>query len=331
MSLTSQQILAIGRLGGYGPKSVYAISELSKPYMIQTPQELADFVNTCIAADKRLRHAKAVESQHVESAMEWADRIIDRSDDLGIKVVSFLDKNYPQNLLGTIDENGKESVPAILFYKGDLKITTKAAVAVIGTREPSPKGARASEYLGELYAKSGYNIVSGLAVGCDACGHKGALRAKGFTTAFLAHGLDTVYPSENAELAEEIVDKGGLLMTEYPIGVGVSRYNLVARDRLQAALSDAMVVVQTGIKGGALHASRAALLANKPLFCVKYNSVEPDFKIAGNSMLVNEGARFLSGSDPLTPIQEALSKSKESGKHPASVSKEPSLFDQYEE
>ena len=146
----------------------------------------------------------------------------------------------------------------------------------------------------------GYNIVSGLALGCDSAGHRGALKYQdGKTTAFLAHGLDTVYPPENERLAEEIVERGGLLMSEYPVGDTVNRYFLVARDRLQAALSAATIVIQTGLHGGTNHAANTTLISGKPLFCVKYGneSLMHSEKVEGNIALVSKGAQFITSSD----------------------------------
>lgn len=238
-----------------------------------------------------------------------ASCIIEKSEDMGIKVVSKYDEKFPKRLLSTIDENGKSSVPVLLFFKGDLSIADLPGIAIIGTREPSPEGIKAGLYFGEKFAAMGYNIVSGLATGCDTTGHKGAINVKGKTTAFLAHGLDTVFPAENEVLAEDILANGGLLMSEYPIGTPVSAYRLVARDRLQAALGDAVIVIQTGIKGGTMHAVNATLQAGKPLFVVKYNedlSWRFKNKISGNIHLMDLGAKAINSQTDLQNIAEML-------------------------
>lgn len=110
--------------------------------------------------------------------------------------------------------------PLLLWYRGDLSITNLPGFSVIGTREATPEGIVGGIYLAGEFAKRGFNIVSGLAIGCDTCGHKGALKVKGKTTAILANGLDndSIYPPENKYLAEEIVQNGGLLISEYRIG-----------------------------------------------------------------------------------------------------------------
>jgi DNA processing protein len=97
--------------------------------------------------------------------------------------------------------------------------------------------------LGNISPKKG--LISGLALGCDSAAHKSALSANGLTTAFLAQGLDKIYPSENKSLAKSIIEKGGLLISEYPIGEKISTGKLIERDRLQAALAQATIVIQS--------------------------------------------------------------------------------------
>ncbi len=183
-----------------------------------------------------------------------------------------------------------------MYYRGDISILKKPGIAIIGTREPTPNGIKAGEFFSAEFAKRGFNIVSGLAIGCDTTGHRGALIAKGATTAFLANGLDwdSIYPKENLSLAKDIVGNGGLLLSEYAIGQNCGRYGLVARDRLQAGLSLATIVIQTGVKGGTMHAVNATLASKKPLFAVAYNS---DYdtnhdKVQGNNMLIKNKAAY---------------------------------------
>ena len=250
--------------------------------------QLYDLVEGMVRA-REVTRVTMPEYQDFEKAYGSARHILALNDRLGIGVVSRYDEAFPKNLLHTVSEDGKPAVPVLLYYKGDLSITGKPALAVIGTREPTPDGVQAGHYYAEAFASIGVNIVSGLALGCDTAGHHGALDAGGVTTAFLAHGLDTVYPAENKSLAMEIVDNGGLLMSEYPVGVNANRYNLIARDRLQAGLADATLVVQTAVKGGTMHAVRATKAAGKPLLVVNYRNNQGE-KAAGNALLEQEGA-----------------------------------------
>jgi DNA processing protein len=228
--------------------------------------------------------------------------------------LGYYDEEFPQNLRNTINEEGKLDPPLLLWYRGDLSVLSTTGLAVIGTREPTKVGAAGGEYLAGEFAKRGLNIISGLAIGCDTCGHKGALKVGGKTTAILANGLDhdSIYPEDNQDLAEEIVNSGGLLLSEYRIGTTVNRYNLVARDRLQAGLASATLVIQTGVKGGTMHAANATLMANKDLFVMQFKDevTNNHEKCLGNAYLIKKGAKYIKGSDNIDSISENIKKTK---------------------
>lgn len=321
MALSTNHIMTLQHLQGYGEKTVKTLADLSMNENISSLEELFSFVNSCIDGKKVARAKKKSLVDYQEAAAD-VEKIIKASESMGIKIISYLDADFPKNLLSTVDEEGKPAVPVILYYKGDIKAAQRKAVAIIGTREPTPEGVQAGEYYGKLFAEEGYNIVSGLAIGCDTAGHKGALNGGGVTTSFLAHGLDTIYPEENTQLAADIVANGGLLMSEYPVGIGVNRYNLVKRDRLQAALADATIVIQTGEKGGTMHASNTTLVAGKPLFCVQFPKLMSHEKTQGNALLVEKGAKYLLSSTASSQMKEALSSSIQKN-----VPQQQNLFD----
>ena len=182
----------------------------------------------------------------LEQAVQKARYTIDKNARAGIGITTFYDDDFPSILRQCINEEGKQDPPMILYYKGDLNVIKMPGLAVIGTREVTEFGARAGILLSQEFAKRGFCIISGLALGCDTIGHEGALAVGGKTIAFLAQGLDSVYPPENEDLAQQIINKGGLLLSEYSLGTSANRYNLVARDRLQAGMSLATLVIQTG-------------------------------------------------------------------------------------
>ena len=309
--ISARHIIALNEISGCGASTIRQIVSESQK-LNQTgfsDSEFMEFVNDCISAGLKRCRLKTLSKSDFFDAISHADRLIDKSNRHGIKMVSYIEKEFPVQLLDTVNEDGKADVPLLLYYKGDLSASKKQGIAIIGTREPTKEGIFAGEYFGEKLAEEGFNLVSGLAIGCDTAGHRGALKCvNGITTAFLAHGLDSVYPPENEKLAAEIVERGGLLMSEYPIGDNVNRYYLVARDRLQAALSAATIVIQTGIKGGTNHAANTTLVSRKPLFCVKYNDplLMSHDKVAGNKNLVAKGAKFITSSDFLDIIKQSL-------------------------
>ena len=264
----------------------------------------------------------------IENAYKKAKVIIENSLKREIGIFSIYDSEYPEALKSTIDENGKLDAPLLLYYRGNISAMKMPTIAIIGTREPNNDGMIAGRYFGKAFSELGFNIVSGLAMGCDSCGHEGALDGKGITTAFLAHGLDTIYPSQNKELAESIIINGGLLLSEYPVGTQVSRFSLVARDRLQAGLALATLVIQTGVKGGTIHAANTTLLAEKPLYAVMYKDMSAH-QVQGNIALVNRGAKFITSND-VQMVADSIQNSHNNGQNTQTTIIEPTLFSNIE-
>lgn len=306
--LDNRQILTLMELKGCSSATTIALSEyaMKNHFVPDSLSDLGDFLKKCHAS-KIIKRGFAMDPATLEEAEERAERIIANADRHGIGILTCADSRYPDMLSSLVDENGKNTVPAVLYYRGDLSAAGKPGIAIIGTREPTPEGVKVGHILGGMFAKAGFNIVSGLALGCDTSGHKGALDAGGVTTAFLGHGLDTIYPEENRELAEEIVASGGILFSEYPVGTPVSRYNLVARDRLQAGLSRATIVIQTDEKGGTMHAANATLASKKPLYVVRYCSQDlmQNEQVRGNVLLASKGAEYIS-LENVTSVIESL-------------------------
>ena len=305
--LGKTEVLMLQSIGGVGPATLLKVGNYleSKRIHPNSPSEFID-VFKALNIKKKLSDKDLLEELCV--AYEKAKKIIEEHTVKGIGIVTYYDSNYPQILKGTISEDGKVAPPLVLYYKGDLSIAQDPGLAIIGTREITEAGEKAGLYLAQEFAKRGFVIVSGLAIGCDTIGHRGALLVGGKTIAFLAHGLDTIYPAENKDLADEIVNSGGLLFSEYPLGSGVDKYKLVVRDRLQAGQSIATLVIQTGIKGGTMHAANTTLLAKKPLFTIWFNDpvARSHEKSIGNQHLVDKGARFIKGDDDLDLIAKEL-------------------------
>lgn len=320
MALKTEYILTLQLLEGIGNKTIFKIvDQITTP--IESLTELCAFWRTL-----KGKKYQNISDDDILDANAAARRIISNSERNDIGLISFYDPEFPEILKSCTDETGKLDPPLLLYYRGDISVLKKPGVALIGTREPTPNGVKAGEYFASEIAKRGYNIVSGLAIGCDTTGHRGALLANGSTTAFLANGLDwdSIYPKENLELAKEIVEKGGLLLSEYAIGQSCGRYGLVARDRLQAGLSYATIVVQTGIKGGTMHAVNATIASKKPLFAVAYNSPQDTNheKVQGNSMLISEkGAHPLRSKD----LESAFSILEQAQNKPK-IPEQPTLF-----
>lgn len=306
MALTKEYLLAIKSLEGIGTVKLLKIGNYveDKNIAISSPSDLVPILD-----DLKIKVKKEkVTTEMLQKALGVARRTIEYNLQAGIGITTYYDEDYPSILRDTINEDGKLAPPMVLYYKGDLSITRMPGLAVIGTREITDFGKKAGLYLTQEFAKRGFCIVSGLAIGCDTVGHRGALNVDGKTIAFLAHGLDTVYPPENESLAQQIIDNGGLLLSEYPVGMGVNRYNLVARDRLQASMSLATLVIQTGVQGGTMHAANTTLQYPKPLYAIKFKNNEENEheKSLGNALLVEKGAKYISGGDDIDAIAESI-------------------------
>lgn len=323
MPVPSEIILTLKMLKGIGNKTILKIVQQAKNDINNLDELL------CFWATLKGKIFEKVTEDHLVEAHQSAIRIISNSADHGIGIFSYFDDCYPDILKQCTDENGKLDPPILLYYRGNLDALKMPGVAVIGTREPTENGIKAGLYFSEQFATNGYNIVSGLAIGCDTIGHKGALQAGGITTAFLANGLDwdSIYPKENLELAKQIVASNGLLLSEYPVGQSCGTYGLVARDRLQAGLSLATIVIQTGISGGTMHAVNATIASKKPLFAVEYrNPTDCNHeKVQGNIKLIKDRAAHSLQSINFGSALEIISATKHN--NTLCKSSEKTLFD----
>jgi DNA processing protein len=163
------------------------------------------------------------------------------------------------------------SPPAFLYVKGDFSALSGRTVAVVGTRKASEYGRQVTDKLvGELQA-AGITIVSGLAAGIDTMAHWAALRNSLPTVAVFGCGLDVVFPSSNRKLSEEIVARGGALVSEYPLGMAPTQYTFPQRNRIVAGLCHGLLVVEGDLKSGALITARLALEEGRTVFAVPGN------------------------------------------------------------
>ncbi len=285
MALKTEQIVKILQLKGLGRKTAFLICEKAINEVIDCDNDLQELLLEYL--DKKWIKRVKFTKEDISTAFHKGDEILDNSLNSGIKIVSYYDNSYPQILKDIPDK------PIVLNFIGDYQSLNKlTGVAIIGTREPTLEGIHSGEYFGKTFGGSGYNVVSGLALGCDTAAHRGCLKGKGYTTAILAHGLHTIFPKENKYLAEDIISSGGVLLSEYFFGVGALRNFFVERDRLQSGLSKATIVIQTAETGGTMHAVNATLASKNLLAAVKYKSDLKSEKVLGNEMLIREKDAF---------------------------------------
>ncbi|NCB43390.1 MAG: DNA-processing protein DprA [Clostridia bacterium] len=279
-NITIEYIIKLLHLPKIGRKTAKKIiNKLS--CKISNDSDLFNFISE-IRDELRLPIYSEKDKNNVNS--KWSE-IIEESDKHDIKIISYMDAEYPKNLL-KIDD-----FPLILNCKGDLlSINNKPNVAIIGTRKPTNFGFELGMRLGQVFSENGYNIVSGLALGCDTAGHKGALSNGNTTTAVLAHGLDSLYPKENQKLSNDIIEKGGLLLSEYFVKQRPVNNFFIERDRIQAGLSECLIVVETDIKGGTMHTVKYCLNYSRILACINYPEkfIIENPSVKGNKYLLDE-------------------------------------------
>ncbi len=197
------------------------------------------------------------------------EKYFNRLDSLKIRVVTILDKNYPQNL------KGLDGAPSALYYKGSLTCLETNSVAVVGSRQMTSYGKEVTEkFSGEL-SDFGITIISGLARGVDTCAHRACLAAGGKTVAVLGNGLDSIYPPENLKLSQEIINTKGALISEYPLGHPALPTNFAARNRIISGLASAVIVIEGAEKSGTLLTAAHAAEQGKTVFAVPGQITSP--------------------------------------------------------
>lgn len=203
---------------------------------------------------KELLKGKYNESDLISAEKISENKYQEISSREDIKVITVCDKEYPEKL--KILGNKK---PLILYAKGDYSIINNNNIAIVGTREPGDWSKKVEKQLvGKIVELSERVIVSGLALGCDAIAHSSCIEAGGKTIAVLPSGIDNIFPKENIELSNQIVESGGLLLSEYYPTEEAANYTYVDRDAVIAALSDATFVMECLIKSGTMHTVNSA-------------------------------------------------------------------------
>lgn len=202
----------------------------------------------------------------------------------GIEVVTIFDKEYPKSLLSLYDP------PLVLFMRGKILREDQLSLAIVGSRSPTTYGKFQAERFSLFLAASGFTVVSGLAYGIDTCAHRGALHGKGRTIAVLGHGHGRCYPEENQNLLEEIVENGAVV-TEYLYHTPPKNQNFPNRNRIVAALSLGVFVVEAKINSGSLITARIGLELGKEIFALPGPVQSPESE--GPHKLINEGARLV--------------------------------------
>jgi DNA processing protein len=243
----------------------------------------------------KLAHAIVHATTHVDVQAEIANC---RKHDIAI--VTLDDGDYPRSLLEIYDP------PYALFTKGRIRSQDALSIAIVGTRHATQYGKRVAERLSSALSRAGLTIVSGLARGIDGVAHRAALASGGRTLAVLAGGVLNVYPAEHLKLAEEIT-AAGALVSEFPSRWPISKGAFPRRNRLITGLSLGVIVIEAGLKSGALTSARHAMEQGREVFAVP-GPIDSRMS-QGCHALLRDGATLVESADDvleaLGPLVEA--------------------------
>lgn len=220
----------------------------------------------------------------IEAALAWLA-------EPGHHLVTLDDARYPARLLDLDDP------PPALFALGDPDLLDLPALAIVGTRHPTPGGAQNARAFARDLAGRGPVVASGLAQGIDAEAHRGALEAEGLTLAVVGTGADRVYPAQHRELAHAIVDGGGLIVSELPLGTPPRPGHFPRRNRILAALGLGTLVVEAAPKSGSLITARLASELGREVFAIPGSIHNPMAR--GCHSLIRSGAKLVEASSDI--------------------------------
>ena len=264
---------------------------VAAPGALQRLQE--DGIHALETALPGLREKLAVVQQGQSFANEVA-----RLRATGTSVVTLGDEDYPQAL------HWIPEPPPVLYIRGTLRREDSLAVAVVGSRKPSPYGQLAAQRLSAELAQYGFTVVSGLARGIDSLAHRGALQAGGRTIAVLGSGINVVYPPEHRRLYDAISAQGAVV-SEFPYDTKPDRWNFPRRNRIISGLALGILVVEASDQSGSLHTARHALEQGREVFAVPGRIDVPSSR--GTNNLIKRGAKLVAGIDDiLEELPEAV-------------------------
>lgn len=206
-----------------------------------------------------------------------------------VRIITLVDEDYPSCLRELSDP------PLVLYVRGRLPENSDRSVAIIGSRRVSAYGERVATLMGESAAECGYTVISGMALGIDTIAQSAVVKLMGRTVGVLGGGLLHMYPKENIPLAREIINCGGAVISEFPLNWPISRHNFPRRNRIVAALSRGVVVVEAGLESGAMITARLALEMGRDVFAVPGRVDNSQAK--GCHKLIKEGAALVEDFD----------------------------------
>ena len=271
-------LLALNMLPGMGPGRKKLLSEFLGP-----PEEILAISEGVLAQIHGIGPKLAHEISHWEQFCNPEDEL-KLAEQSGIRIITDEDDAYPSMLREIHDP------PICLYVRGSCELlnNTSYAVAIVGSRNASSYGMRMAGKLATEASYAGSPVVSGLARGIDTAAHEATLRAGGRTIAVIGSGMGSIYPPENVPLAMSIIERGGAVVTEFPIRYQPDRRSFPMRNRIISGLSRGTIVVEAGQKSGSLITAAQAMEQNRTVFAVPGMADSPFSK--GCHALLRDGA-----------------------------------------
>ena len=251
------EVLKLNLVEGIGRKTILKLKESYDREDLKSLEfkDLMDIIDE-MSGRKRIEY-------HYDSIQIETERILEKCYNENIKILTCFDDDFPEKF----NEINNDS-PALLFIKGDdSMLCDRCNIAVIGTRNPSERGFDLGVNYSEAISSKGISIISGLALGCDTAAHTGALKAGGKTLVTLPSGIGHIYPKSNTRLYNEIVEKGGCIISENNPGEPPRKYDFINRNRLQAALSEGVLIMESPINSGTVYTYNYSVKYNKKIAC----------------------------------------------------------------
>lgn len=213
-----------------------------------------------------------------------------------IEEISIKNKEYPNQLKNIYDP------PTKLYVLGNKSILNQRNFAIVGSRKATQYGKKVAMQISKELAENGLNVVSGLAIGIDSYAHLGCLQVKGTgkTIAVLGSGLDVIYPKENRKLAEQIINSGGCIISEYPVGSKIEKNNFPQRNRIISGLSEGILVVEASQKSGALITAEFGAEQGREIFAIPGDINREQSE--GCNLLIKDGANVVTSSQDIIYI-----------------------------
>jgi DNA processing protein len=227
----------------------------------------------------------------------------------GCHILTLADRDYPQLLKEISDP------PLVLFVRGDVTLLSSSQIAMVGARDVSVYGEKNAQAFAAALSKAGFVITSGLARGVDGASHRGVLAAGGKTIAVMGTGLNYIYPSSHRQLAADIVETGGALVSEFPLAAPPHAYHFPRRNRIISGLSKGVLVVEAALRSGSLVTARHAVEQGRDVYAIPGSIQSPVAR--GCHALIRQGAKLVEGPEDIleeiggsySPIQVEFSPS----------------------